>query len=101
MWRSEWFSSAKDSSKLLLTDASVGLKDPCRRKFPQLVANHILGHVDRNEGFAVVHSEVVSNKVWGDHGATAPGLDGLLVAGFDSSIDLCQKLLIDKRAFFK
>lgn len=87
--------------ELLLTDTTVSLEDAGGRKLTQLVAHHVLGNENRDEGFAIVNGEVVTNKVGSDHGATAPGLDGLLVAGFDSRIDLSEELLIDIGTFFQ
>ena len=79
--------------KLLLTDTAVSLEDAGGRKLTQLVAHHVFGNENRDEGFTVVNGEGVPDKVRSDHGATAPGLDGLLVARLDRRVDLSEKLL--------
>jgi hypothetical protein len=48
-----------------------------------------------------VNGEVVTDEVRSDHGAAAPGLDGLFIARLDCGVDFEQKLLIDVRAFFQ
>ena len=92
----------KDSyGSLFLTDTTVSLKDAGRRKLTQLVAHHVLGNKNRDEGFSVVNGEVVTDEVRSYHGAAAPGLDGLFIARLDCGVDFEQKLLIDVRAFFQ
>jgi hypothetical protein len=65
------------------------------------VAYHVFRNENRDEGFAVVNSEGLTDEVRSNHGATAPGFDGLLVAGFDRGINLGEKLLINVWAFFQ
>ncbi len=93
--------SGDQLAELLLTNTAVSLEDAGGRKLTQLVAHHVFGDENRDEGFSVVNGEVMTDEVRSDHGATAPGLDGLLIAGFDCCIDLAEELLIDVRAFFQ
>jgi hypothetical protein len=87
--------------RLLLTNTAVGLEDTGGRKLTQLVAYHVFRNENRDKGFAVVNREGLTDEVRSNHGATAPGFDGLLVAGFDRGIDLGEKLLINLWAFFQ
>ena len=80
---------------------TVFLENSGRRKFSQLVTNHILGHEYRNECFAVVHIESVANEVRCDGATTGPSLDGFLCAGVIHPVDLVEELPLPKRAFFK
>ena len=78
----------------------MGFEDAGGRKLTQLMTYHVFRNKNRDEGFAVVNSEGLTDKVRSNHGATAPGFNWLLVAGFDRSIDLGKKLLINVWAFF-
>lgn len=80
---------------------TVFLENSGRRKFAQLVTNHVLGHEDGDECFAVVHIESVANEVRRDGAAAGPGLDGFLCAGFVDPVDLVEELPLHKRAFFQ
>ena len=42
---------------LLLADTAVGAEQAGRGEFTELVADHVLGDVHRDEGLAVVHGE--------------------------------------------
>ena len=44
-------------------------------EFAELVADHIFGHIDREELLAVVHGERKSDHIGDDCGTTGPGLD--------------------------
>ena len=70
-------------------------------EFSQLVADHVLRHVDVGEGLAGVHQEGVAHEIGRDHRATAPCLDGLFVARLGRRVDLGEELLIHERAFFQ
>jgi hypothetical protein len=88
--------------ELFLTDTAVLTEDPGRSEFAELVANHILGDIHRNEGLAVVDGKVVADEVRSDHRLAAPCFDGLAVgSSFGNGIDLREKLLIDEGAFFE
>jgi hypothetical protein len=69
-------------------------------EFAELVADHVLGDVNGEEGFAVVHAERVADEIGCDRRAAGPGLDGFLDAGFDRLLDFFEEVVIDKEAFF-
>ena len=76
---------AADRRGLLGHLGRVSLEQPRRRELAELVADHVLGHVDRDELLAVVHRERVPDHL-GDHRRSArPGLDDLLVGRRGSS----------------
>src|SRR5687767_9893932 len=53
----------------------VGAEEPRRRELAELVADHVLGHVDLHEAVAVVDHERVAHEL-GDHvGAARPRLE--------------------------
>lgn len=80
----------------------MSTEDAGRCEFTELVADHILGDIHRDKGLAVVHGEVVTDKVWSDHGIARPCLDRLAIgSGFGDGIDLGEKLLIDVWAFLE
>jgi len=57
----EWW--IRRSGGLLLTDAAVCAENAGRSEFTELVANHVLGDVHRDEGLAIVDGEVVADEV--------------------------------------
>ena len=65
------------------------------------MSDHVLGDENRDEGLTIVDAEGLSDEVWCDHGATAPSLDGLLIAGLNGCINLSEKLLINVGSFFQ
>ena len=52
-----------------------------RRKLAELVANHVLGDVDRHMLAAVMDGEGVTDELGEDGGGAAPGLDDALLTG--------------------
>ena len=87
---------------LLLADAAVAAEDAGRGEFAEFVADHVLGDVNGDEGFAVVDSEVMADEIRGDHRLAAPGFDGLAVgSGFGNEVDLGEQLLINEGAFLE
>ena len=65
------------------------------------MAHHKIRDENGDEGFSVVNGEVVTDKVRSNHGAAAPGLDGLFITRLDCGINLKQKLLIDIGTIFQ
>ena len=65
----------------------------------QLVANHILSHIDGNVLAAVMHGKGVSDEGGEDGGGAAPGLQDLLLAGLIHFVDPLQQLGGAKGAF--
>jgi hypothetical protein len=92
----------EEENRLLFADTAVTAENPGGGEFTEFVADHILGHIDRDEGFAIVDGEVVADEVRGDHGLAAPRFDGLAVgSGGGNSVDFGEQLLIDERAFLE
>src|SRR5262245_5886716 len=62
------------SSRFLLLDLArrVTLEGPCRRELTQLVAHHVLGHVDRDEALAVMDLELLTHKLRHDRAGAVP-----------------------------
>ena len=66
---------------LLRFRSRMSLEHTRRRKLTQLVADHVLGHKDRNVTFAVVNAECQSDHIRRDRRAARPCLDrGRLLA---------------------
>ena len=85
----------------LTGDDSVTLECTGGGKFAKSVSDHIFGHKNSNEGFAVMHIEGVSHKIGNDHGTAGPGFDGLLGStGFFHSLDFFDHMIVHKRTFF-
>jgi len=73
---------------------------PGQREFAQLMADHILCHQDRNVLTTVVNGNRQANHFWQYHGPARPGFDwALAVAGY-RIVDLLNKMMVYKRAFF-
>ena len=64
----------------------VTLESPRRRKFTQLVAHHVLGHVHRNELLAVMHRQRVADEIRHDRRAARPRLHHRLLIFRDSAL---------------
>lgn len=80
----------------------MGTENAGRGEFPELVADHVFRDIHGNEGFSVVHGEVVADEVWRDHGLARPGFDRLAIgSGFGDGIDFGEELLIDEGAFLE
>src|SRR2546423_8177527 len=77
------------------------LKDSCRRKLAELVADHVLRHEHGNERFAVVHHEGVTDEIRRHHRAARPGLHRLLHARGVHLVDLFKKMPGNERSFFQ
>src|SRR2546421_13057033 len=60
---------------LLRLRAGVAFERARGRELAQLVADHVLGHIDRDMPLAVVHGEGQADKVRRDHRAPRPSLD--------------------------
>jgi len=80
---------------------TVFLEDARRGKFTQLVAHHVLGHEDRDECFAIMNVESVSDKIRRDRAAAGPGFDGFFAARFIHFVDFVEEFPLDVGTFFK
>ena len=72
-----------------------------RRKFAELVANHILGDEDGIKSLSVVHQKRVADKIRRHHRASRPGLDRFLRARRVHLVDLVQKMRLDEGPFLQ
>ena len=75
---------------------TVFLKHARRRKFTELVTDHVLGNENRIKGLSVVHQERVADKIRRHHRAPRPGLDRFLGARAVHFIDLLKKMRLDE-----
>jgi hypothetical protein len=67
-----------------------------RRKFTELVTDHVLGDENGLKGLSVVHQKRVADKVRRHHRAPRPGLDWFLYARAIHLVDLLQKMQLDE-----
>src|SRR3989304_2316229 len=77
--------------------SAVRPERPGGRELTQLVAYHILGHVDGNEFLPVMHCQCVSHELRGDGGSPRPGLDDLAIVAPIHLFDLLVQLRLDVR----
>jgi hypothetical protein len=70
-----------------------------RREFTELVADHVLGHVDGYVLLPVVHAERQPDELRQDGGAPAPDADDLVAAGAAHGLGLLQEIAVDERTF--
>src|SRR5579883_1828844 len=61
--------------------AAVSLERAGRGELAELVADHVLGHVELDEVLAVVDGEVLAHELGHDRAGARPGLDRVAVAG--------------------
>src|SRR5207248_2938271 len=80
-----------------LLAAAVALEDPCRRELAQLVADHVLGHIQPHELPAVVDHEGLTNELRDDRAVARPGLHRLAAPGALLPFYLGQQARIDVR----
>src|SRR5215213_1037697 len=81
--------------------ASVPAERPGHRELAELVADHVLGDVHRNELVAVVHGDRVTDHLRDDRRAARPGADDPLVAPFVHRIDLPREVIVDEVALLQ
>ena len=75
------------------------LKHTRRRKFTELVANHVLGDENGIKRLSVVHQKRVADKIRRHHRASRPGLNRFLDARAVHLVDLLQKMQLDEGSF--
>jgi len=71
----------------------------CRRKFTELVTDHVLGDENGVKRFPVMHQERVTDKVRRHHRASRPCFDRFLYARSVHLVDLLQKMGLDEGSF--
>ena len=80
---------------------TVFLKHTRRRKFAELVTNHVFGHENRLKNLSVVNQKRVADKIRRHHRTPRPGLNWFLRAGVIHLIDLLQKMRLNEGSFFQ
>src|SRR5579862_4410439 len=70
-----------------------------RRELAEFVADHVLGHQDRDEFVAVVDAEGQPDELREDRRAPRPGADHLVAARAARLLRLLQQIAVDERAF--
>lgn len=87
-------------SALVFLISCVAPECPRWCELAKTVADHILGHIDRNELFAIVNGKGVSDHLRDDHGGAAPRLDHLLLAARIHFFYPVAKPVVNEWAFF-
>ena len=70
-----------------------------RGELAEAMTDHVFGDEDVDKGLAVVHGEGHADEFGQDHGATAPGLDGVFLATLGESLRLLEEGIVNKRSF--
>src|ERR1700685_4106716 len=81
--------------------AGVVAERPGGRELAELVADHRLGHVDRDVATTVVDGDGVADHVGDDRRPAGPGLDDPLLTGGVEGVDLLQQVVVDERALLE
>src|ERR1043165_8161881 len=84
-----------------LLRGAVRLERAREREFTQLVADHVLGHVDRDEFLAVVDGKRVAHELRRNSRAPRPRLEDLLLAAPVEFLDPSHQPLIDEWALLQ
>jgi hypothetical protein len=79
----------------------VTFESPGECELAQLMANHLIGDVNRDVLLAVVHSDGQADELGQDHGATRPSFDRLFVFIGDGLVGLSYQMMVDKGTFFE
>ena len=80
---------------------TVLLKHARRRKFTELVADHVFGHENGLKILSVMNEKRVPNKIRRHHRAPRPGLDRFFGARVVHLVDLIQKMRLDEGSFLQ
>jgi hypothetical protein len=75
------------------------LKHARRRKFTELVTDHVLGNENGVKGLSVMDQKRVADKVRRNHRAPRPGFNRFLCARAIHLVDLLQKMRLDEGSF--
>src|SRR3954470_22834150 len=78
--------------------AAVAAEGAGRGELPELVADHVLGHVELDEVAPVVDREGLAHELGHDRAGACPGLDGLAGARVIGPVHLLEQALVDVRA---
>src|SRR5690348_10872235 len=69
-----------------------------RRELTELVADHVLGHEDRDEFVPVVDAEGQADELREDRRTTGPRLDDLVASAASRLLRLLQQIAVDERS---
>src|SRR5690606_16643566 len=84
-----------------LVVSRVSLERPGRREFAELVADHVLRHVNRHMLAAVIDGKRMSDK-FGENGGTArPRLDDRLLVGLVQFLHFLHQVVVTERPFLQ
>src|SRR4051794_13208632 len=81
--------------------AAVAAEGPRGGELAELVADHVLGHVQLDEHLAVVDGEVLAHELGDDRAGARPGPDRLAGAAVLGPLDLLEQPLVDERALLR
>jgi hypothetical protein len=70
-------------------------------KLPKLVAYHVFGDENRDEGASVMNIESMPHEIGGNRRAARPGFDRLLDIVLVEFVDFLEEFPLDERTFFE
>ena len=70
-----------------------------RRKFTELMSNHVLGNENGMKRLSVMHQKRVADKIRRHHRTSRPRFDRFLYARAVHLVDLLQKMQLDEGSF--
>src|SRR6202011_761234 len=79
----------------------VAAEEARQRELAELVANHVLGHVDRHVAAAVVHGNGVADHLREDRRITRPGAQDLLASAGVHRHDALHQFRVHERALLQ
>jgi hypothetical protein len=74
---------------------------PGRRKFTELVTDHLLANEHRHVLAAVVNRQRQANHIRDHHRPAGPGFDGPTIIGLHRHADFFQEVKVDERTLFQ
>ena len=77
------------------------LKQTRRRKFTELMTDHVFGHEDGIKRLPIVDQKRMADKIRRNHRAARPGLDRFFPTRIVHLIDLLQKMRFDEGSFLQ
>src|ERR1044071_458840 len=82
---------------LRLAVRRVAVEGARRRELAELVAHHLLAHVDGDVLLSVVDPEGEAHELRQDRGAAAPDLDDLVATRTTGRLGLLEEVAVDER----
>lgn len=78
----------------------MALEEAGRRKFAELVSDHVFSDIDGYKLLAIVYVEIQADKIRRYHRTARPSLNRLVRVRLLRLVDFVLKTWIDKRTFF-